>query len=736
MVNFSKSFLSVFICTLILLSGLSLSAQIDPGVPFDLQGYIDQELSDGKTTIVVPPGRYRLSPNGNTHLRFANLNDITIIADDVEMICTENVQAIQIANCTNFTLKGLSIDFDPLPFMQGRITNISSDKRTLDVDILDGYSTNVSWNKLEIFDPTSGELSATTYYNVSYEVDASERTMVISKPANYGASISYEKIGDIIVMDAEDTRNIPHAILPNGCTNLVMEDVTLYAGTTFGFFELDCNNSRYINCKVDRRPLATDLVEREVRRMRSNNADAFHSKRAIVGPKYIGCMSRFNGDDGIAINGDYHIVTASNDSVLSVVGKAGKTPDLTVGDSVELVSYVGVKLPNALITSIEAGPALTSTEKNFLQNQKFNGQAGDSYKAPRVYYVTLDRSVHLPMGSVIASSSRLGNGFEIRNCTIGFNRSQGLIVKASNGVIENNTLEGSWGAAVKAGPGYVWLEAGSGNNLTITNNVIRNTRQSAIEVYAVGGNGEVAPIGAHDNIHIIGNTISGSSNPAIVVTSTSNLTLENNTITSTNNDLLFPWVMNNYGRNEDPSREIYINNYEFVSVTGVSIEKCPTADLMIDDTIDLDGTLSPSNAMDKSISWSSDNNSIATVDWRGIVTALSAGTVTITLQSQESGIESQCTVNVMAEPVILSNLDQKYWSVYPNPAKDFIQIERLSETQVRFSLYDLSGQKLLEKSIKPSKGVGRIDIRGITGGIHLLEISDGERISRRRIMIK
>ena len=722
---------------------ICVNAQIDPGVDFDLQDYIDQKIDAGETTIVVPPGRYRVPSSGNTHLRFENLNDITILADSVEVICTENVQAIQIVNCTNFMLKGLSVDYDPLPFMQGRITSISGDKRTLDVDILDGYSTNVSWNKLEIYDPTSEVLSTTTYYNVSTTVNASERTMVITKPANYGADISDEKVGDIIVMDAEDTRRIPHTITPEGCTDLVLEDVTIYAGTSFAFFEQNCSNSRYINCKVDRRPLATDLVVREVRRMRSNNADAFHSKRAIVGPKYIECVARYNGDDGIAINGDYHIVTASNDAILTVVGKAGRSPNLTAGDSAELVSYVGIRLPNALIIDIEAGPALTSAEKQFLQNQPFNGGARDTRNASRVYYVTLDRSVHLPIGSVIASSNRIGNGFEVRGCTMGPNRSRGILVKASDGSITGNTLVKNWGQAIKLAPEHVWLEAGSGSNVTIANNVVTDCHDAAIAVYASGGNGEEAPVGAHDNIKITGNSISGSSNPAIAITSTSNLTIENNTISSPNNELLLPWLRNSFGRNDDSEREIYINNFDFISVSAVTIGNCPTSDAMIGDTFSLNGIFSPSNAMDKSRDWSSDNDSIATVDWRGLVTALAPGSVMITLTAEESGVQSQCSFNVLAdvlpEPVLSTNLDQKdVFRIYPSPAEDFIQIESLKAKTPSFQyrLYNLSGQKILEENVNSNQSHWKIDVREVTGGIHLLEISDGDLIVRSRIMIK
>lgn len=552
----------VLICILILFATPNVKAQVDPGIDFDLQGYINQKISAGETNIVVPPGRYRVSPNGNYHLRFDDLNDITIVADSVEMICTETVQAIKINNCTNFKLKGITIDYDPLPFTQARIVEMSSDKNTLTADFIEGYSTTIRGDKLEIFDSETGELSTTTYYGTTYQIDHQQRKIVITKRSNYNVANSHEEIGDIAVFGSQNTKHIPHAIVPNECSGLVIEDVTLYAGTTFGFFETNCSGSQYINCKVDRRPLTTEIVERGVRRMRSINADGFHSKYATVGPKYIGCLARFNGDDGIAINGHYHVIASTSGNILSVVPKGGNSLNLSVGDTAELVSYTGERIEDAVISEISTGPALSSTVKVFLQNQTFHGAADNTYQASNVYYVTLNRAVNLPMGSLIASANKIGNGFEVKNCTMGPNRSRGIIIKASNGVIQDNNLVSNWGQAIKLAPEYSWLEAGSGSNITISGNVITECHDAAIAVYAYGGNGETAPAGAHKNISITGNFISGSSNPAIAVTSTSKLVLKNNTIESPDNDLLVPWIMNKFGRNEDPAREIYLENVE------------------------------------------------------------------------------------------------------------------------------------------------------------------------------
>jgi uncharacterized protein YjdB len=81
-----------------------------------------------------------------------------------------------------------------------------------------------------------------------------------------------------------------------------------------------------------------------------------------------------------------------------------------------------------------------------------------------------------------------------------------------------------------------------------------------------------------------------------------------------------------------------------VSVTGVTLSP-PTLSLAIGGTSTLTATVLPSSATEKAVSWSSSAPSVATVA-NGVVTAVAAGSATITVITAEGGKTATCMVNV------------------------------------------------------------------------------------------
>jgi uncharacterized protein YjdB/serine/threonine protein kinase len=92
-----------------------------------------------------------------------------------------------------------------------------------------------------------------------------------------------------------------------------------------------------------------------------------------------------------------------------------------------------------------------------------------------------------------------------------------------------------------------------------------------------------------------------------------------------------------------------------ISVTGVSVSKSSLT-LTVGNTSTLSATVSPSNATDKSVSWSSSDKSIATVNSSGKVTAVKAGKATITVKTNDGSKKDTCEVTVKAAAVPVSGV--------------------------------------------------------------------------------
>lgn len=500
----------------------------DVGRDFDLQGFIDAALAAGDRTVRVPPGRYRVTPRRAQHLVLRGLTDVVIDCTGVEMICTETTRGLTIADCMRLTLRGLVIDYDPLPFTQGRITSLSPDKRVHEIELFAGYPRAPSAQnaKYEIFRPDTRTLRRDCPELTAVEViDAAHLRLTKAGGGRHDA----EEVGDIVVIATQHAPggSAAHTIVCEASSNVVLEDVVVHASNAFGFLETDCEATTYRRCRYDRRPPETDLVAREPR-LRSGNADAFHSKYASIGPRYLECVARFMGDDAVNICGDYHLVMTSAAATLRVLAKHGL--NIEKGDGVELVAYDGRRLPDARVVSIREAEAITPDEQVWLRGQAMNDNlrtnAGGAVS--KGYDVVLDRAVDLPRGSVIASTRRMGNGFVIERCTFGFNRSRGILIKASRGTIGGCMLEGSQEVGILVAPEWWWLEAGSASELVITGNTIVNCPTPGIAVMAIGGNGRVGPAGGHKNIRIAGNRFENVPFPCILCTSTDGLELADN----------------------------------------------------------------------------------------------------------------------------------------------------------------------------------------------------------------
>lgn len=93
------------------------------------------------------------------------------------------------------------------------------------------------------------------------------------------------------------------------------------------------------------------------------------------------------------------------------------------------------------------------------------------------------------------------------------------------------------------------------------------------------------------------------------------------------------------------------------AVTGVSVEPSEVA-ATPGETVQLSAVVTPANAADKSVTWTSSKTTVATVDENGLVTAKIPGEAVITATTTDGSFTATCTVTVNPIPVTEVVLDK------------------------------------------------------------------------------
>jgi uncharacterized protein YjdB len=99
-----------------------------------------------------------------------------------------------------------------------------------------------------------------------------------------------------------------------------------------------------------------------------------------------------------------------------------------------------------------------------------------------------------------------------------------------------------------------------------------------------------------------------------------------------------------------------------VVVTGVSLDKSEST-IIIGGTDTLTATVTPEDAANKSVSWTSSNEAVATVEG-GVVTSLTAGETTITVITEDGDFSASCTIEVIPIPADGVSLNKSSTTLY------------------------------------------------------------------------
>jgi Fibronectin type III domain len=515
-------------------SSSAASNAITPALS-DLRTILDAQ--SGSATINIPKGSYSLTLASGAY-QFNGLNNVTLEGNGSEIICDKQSLAFKLTNCTNFKMSNLSVDYDPLCFTQGVITAVSSDHLTWTVKICSGYPlTDISTNKMELFDANTMTLKE-NYWTIYSGFTYTQSSDVLTITKTSATSPYSEAVGDYVVFDVKPANTETHGILMTACKNLTLENVTMYGSNCFSFFETDCENSTYNRCKVTRK---TDDPNVTVPRLRAGNADGIHSKHATIGPSITNCRVEYNSDDCIAVNGNFYpVYNVDQANGYLYMLSSETTPKVQSGDSIVIVDNNGTIIGNSKALTLTSTTP-TATEISTCEALFTAGMASPANytKGFRISIPTWLSGINI--GDLIYSKARTGNNFKIENDTVGYNRSRGILVKASNGTIKNNYVRGCMMAGIVLAPEFYWMEAGCSSNVEISNNLISkcwfgasswgNNQSAPLTVVSLNGAKAITAAGGFSNISIHDNIITGSPRPNVMLTSINGYSYFNNQLT-------------------------------------------------------------------------------------------------------------------------------------------------------------------------------------------------------------
>lgn len=266
-----------------------------------LPSLIHNAVTSGQHRVVIPPGVYRTAPprGEKVHLTLKDLRDFEIVADGVTLLCTRRTRAILIAGCENLRIRGLMVDYDPLPFTQGRVVTVADDKSWIDVKLDNGYPRQ-PFSRIDVVDPKTRFRKHGMPFLWGTKTTMSTTGVVRVALAKIGNAAA---VGDLASLSAgPDATGIPHGITIERCSGIVFDRVTVHTAPGMGILEAGGEGgTQLLGCRVVPGPMPPGATEP---RLLSTSWDAIQHKEVRRGPRVEGCVVESAGDDSWSVLSD------------------------------------------------------------------------------------------------------------------------------------------------------------------------------------------------------------------------------------------------------------------------------------------------------------------------------------------------------------------------------------------------------------------------------------------------
>jgi len=519
--------------------------------PIDLGALLAKAVEQPNAVIRLPAGEFRVS---SRTVIVRGAKDLTVEGEGTRLIFShfEN-PGIRFENCDGVTLRGFTIDYDPLPYTQGSIVGKAPDSSWIEVEIHEGYPDlleEFDSKRIHFFDGTTRGwkrgAAEGVYRDLTRETPRKARVYLDPSMVRKGKA-ALLKPGDLV---AFTMRKAP-ALQFFRSRDIRVEDVCFQAspGLAIDVRNADGDN-RFLRCKVERGGTPAGATEP---RLLSTNCDALNYGYSRKGPLIEDCDFGFMGDDGINLHGPaFQIVRVESPNVVWCLRRTSLNRIREYYDNIILpgdparildAGNFGIK-KTVSVAALETDvtPPFQLSREEILKANSFANYPGEKYLK-----ISLEDTAGVQPGDMIDFPAANSPGYVIRGNSIHDVRPRGMRIMASDGIIENNRIARTTQPGISLGGHYAYYrEAGWVRNVEVRNNILEDVgigsdidlglspTPGAISVWSetAAGSGKNTP--GNQNIRITGNRIKDCSAEAIVVSGLTGGLIADNRISNCN----------------------------------------------------------------------------------------------------------------------------------------------------------------------------------------------------------
>jgi hypothetical protein len=528
--------------------------------------------------ISIPEGDYRFdTPQANT-FAITGKNNITIQGQGAgahfwfNPFSGDNQFGISLNQCDHIVINNVTIDYTVTPYCQGKVTAIDTSTGAITFAPDPGFTIPtdaiVDGGKIYFFTTNYGGAFIPTFLDhvsdnsVRANSDGTYTVLPLMGTTMYGngrptTSITSTFVGSYVTLAA---RNLPSAVALNGCTNVTLNGVTVYASPQMGFTDGQNHyanlpsqtggGNSYINCNVVPRPNTFRIL--------STNADAFHCTAVATGPTVEGCEFGWPGDDTMNIHGYINVVENSPQE-FDIAMITQFVPDLASGCLIDFYNLYDpngptkikysqpISYPNQDFT-VQAQPVPspspgTSANNSALATDNIASFIGSAPLATPPVYAPISKFTieselsvgNITVGTLAMKRSQIDAGSQIIGNYFHDTAGRGIILNSegtptANSLIENNTVSNVGTCSILVSPDLGAMEGPYSRNITIEDNTINANGASGL-ISSNGGNAMIGAITVTGDISY--GTIYTASSPGIATPFAAehqNITIANNTI--------------------------------------------------------------------------------------------------------------------------------------------------------------------------------------------------------------